>query len=233
MAGKGAARVQPTFVVQQIALPGRQGQRDLMAYRRGLQLWKVGLNYRAPACESIESQSNGNPLATVDGEHLRGVSVSGSEERCAGLCQRQSSLPSIEEQVSVDGMPVGEQGFSSCHRGLPAHEKHQTGRIGCAGAFGVRVQSPVTESSEARSVRVPTRVANGGETVRVAVAVRYEVHDPSGEGEHGLARGEAIEKDQPHVPQLRRNRRLDARCREVDAVVRERVGVRLLSSAHH
>lgn len=225
--------MQPTFVVQQISLTGPQGQSDLMACRRGPQRRKVGLNDGTPACEPVEPQAKGHSLAAVGGEHLRGVTVSGSEERCAGLRQSQPDLPPTEEQVSVDGPAVGEQGLPSRHRGLPAYEEHQPGWIGCTGAFGVRIESAVAESREAGAVRVPAGVANGGEAVRVAIAVRYEVHHPGGEGKHGVARGEAIESDQTYVPQPRRDRRFYARRREVDAVVRESVGVLLMGSAHH
>lgn len=204
-----------------------------MTYGCSPQLRDIGLNDRAPACEPVKPQPNRNTLIRMDGEHLCGVAVPGSEERRPGLCQCRPGLPPTGEEACVNGLPVGEQGLPACHRGLPAHEKHQPGRIGRAGPFGVRVEITVAESCEARAMRVPPSVTDDREAVRFAVTMRYKVHDPVGHGEHGVARGEAIEGGQSNLPQLRREHRLCPRRREVNAVVRESVGVRLIGSAHH
>ena len=158
-----------------------------MADGRGPQLWNVRLNDRAPARQPVEPQAYRHPLTVVDGEHLRGVTIAGSEESCAWAGESDAGLPLAGEEVGVNRLPVGEQGLPTRHRGPSAHEKDQTGRIRRARTLRVRIQAPVAESGEARSVHVAAGVADGGKAVRVTVAVRYEVHDPGGEGPHRVA----------------------------------------------
>lgn len=100
--------MQPAFVIQQVALAESQGQTYLMTYGCGPQLREVGLHYRVPARQPVEPEANGHPQIVVDGEHLRGVSVTGTEEGGARLRQSKSGLPFISEEVGVHGLPIGE-----------------------------------------------------------------------------------------------------------------------------
>lgn len=106
--GEGAAPVQPACVVEQIALPLHQGQSYLVTYGCGPQLGNVGLNERAPACEPVQPQPNRNALIRMDCEHLCGVAVAASEERCTGLFQCRPGLPTTEGETDVDDSPVRE-----------------------------------------------------------------------------------------------------------------------------
>lgn len=133
----------------------------------------------------------------------------------------------------MHGLSVGEQAFPTRSGSLPAHEKHQTGRIGGAGAFSVRIKRTVAEPGKSRPMRMAAGVADSGEPVRVAVAVRHQTHGPRREGEHGSARSETVDSDQARVPQLPRDLLLSSRRSQIDAVAHEDIGVRLLNSAHH
>lgn len=224
--------MQPAFVVQQVALARSQAETHLMSYGCSPQLREVGLHHRVPARQPVEPQANGHPQVVVDGEHLCGVTVSGAEERGAGLHQRNPGLPITSEEVGVHGLPIGEQAFPTGYASLPAHKEHQTGRIGCAGAFGVRIEGAVAEPSKACPMRVASGVADRGEAVWVTVAVRHQIHDPGGKGEHDSARGKTVDSDQTRFPQPPRDRLFRPRHGEVDTIAHEDVGVRLINSAH-
>nr|WP_246101660.1 hypothetical protein [Streptomyces cyaneus] len=187
IASEGTTRVKSAFVVQQVPLARSQVETHLVTSGCRPQLREVGLNDRVPARQPVEPQAHGHPQTVVGGEHLRGMTVSGAEERGAGLCQRSPGLPITSGEVVVHGLPTGEQAFLIGCASLPAHKEHRTGRIGCAGTFGVRIERAVAEPGKARPMRVASGVADRSEAVWVTVAVRHQMHDPSGKGEHRSA----------------------------------------------
>jgi len=105
--------------------------------------------------------------------------------------------------------------------------------MGGTGAFGVQIERAVAQAGKARPIGVPVGIADRGKAVRVAVAVRHEVHDPGGKGEHGGARDKTAEGDQTRVLQPFRDLRLGSRLGEVETVAYEDVGVRLMGTAHY
>lgn len=160
----------------------------------------MGLNERAPAGQPVQTKADGDPLAAMAGEDLRGVTVRCPEEGGTRPRQRQTGIPPpAGEQLPVDDPAVGEQALPASDCGLATHEKHEARRLWCAGAFGVRSECTVAESGKARPVRVAACVPDRRQPVRVAVAVRHHTHDSVRERQHRGTRGEAVEGDQTDI----------------------------------
>ncbi|MGC0328033.1 hypothetical protein RKD23_001023 [Streptomyces sp. SAI-170] len=200
-AREASTGMQPSVVVEQIALARCEAEAKLAVSDSPAQCGQIRMDERTPPRKTVLTEPDRYEAVGTNREHLAGVARAGAEVGGPRLGERDSRCTIVGYQSCQDVAPVGEQYIAAFSGRLETDQEHQAGRVGHAGTLCVCLQIAAAEAGQTGAVGVHAGVLDGRQSVRAAVRMRDYVHQPTGEVEYRATTHQARNGHQSGLPQ--------------------------------